>query len=272
MIKILVGCGKNKNVMESCESFSKINDLKITLTDSEEYFINSYKNNEYNGYIRGSLSSSSILSKIKELNSFPLNRATYISNIFNNNEDNNISSNINSNINNDSNSINTGFNDSHEFLLCPVGIDEGETIKDKIEFIKSTIDFWNKLSKTPKIAILSGGRKEDFGRSDKVDKTLNEAETLCNDVSIKFNSSIGSVKNYGILIEKAIADKNNVIFAPNGIIGNVIFRTLVLVNNWNSYGALALSSDKIFIDTSRDQSIKGYQRSIEFAYFLAKRI
>ena len=68
--------------------------------------------------------------------------------------------------------------------------------------------------------------------------------------------------------EKAIKDGCNVIVAPNGRVGNIIFRTLVLLNSWPSYGAITFGMDKIYIDTSRDQSIEGYVRSLTLAYEL----
>jgi predicted methyltransferase MtxX (methanogen marker protein 4) len=78
------------------------------------------------------------------------------------------------------------------------------------------------------------------------------------------------VVNHYILIEQAIKDKCNVIIAPDGIIGNIIFRTLVLVNSWPSCGAITFGIDSIYIDTSRDQNTDGYLRSLKLAYNLAK--
>ena len=69
-------------------------------------------------------------------------------------------------------------------------------------------------------------------------------------------------------MKKAIKDGCNVIVAPNGRVGNIIFRTLVLLNSWPSYGAITFGMDKIYIDTSRDQSIEGYVRSLTLAYEL----
>ena len=61
----------------------------------------------------------------------------------------------------------------------------------------------------------------------------------------------------------------NVIIAPDGIIGNIIFRTLILVNSWPSCGAITFGINGIYIDTSRDQTVEGYLRSLIFAYKLA---
>ena len=71
-------------------------------------------------------------------------------------------------------------------------------------------------------------------------------------------------------MEQAIEDRYNIILANDGIFGNVMFRTLVLLDKWPSYGAVMLGIDEIFIDTSRDQTIEGYKRSLKLAYELAK--
>ena len=65
--------------------------------------------------------------------------------------------------------------------------------------------------------------------------------------------------------EKAVQDKRNIIIAPNGRVGNIIFRTMVLLNSWPSYGAVTFGMDRVYIDTSRDQSIEGYLRSLVLA-------
>ena len=79
------------------------------------------------------------------------------------------------------------------------------------------------------------------------------------------------VINHYILIEQAIKDNCNVIIAPDGIIGNIIFRTLVLVNSWPSCGAVTFGIDNVYIDTSRDQNVEGYLRSLKLAYNLQCR-
>jgi len=56
-------------------------------------------------------------------------------------------------------------------------------------------------------------------------------------------------KNYSILIEDAIGGANFIV-APDGISGNLIFRTLVFLGGGHGYGAPVLM-DKVFVDTSR---------------------
>ncbi|HIH62108.1 MAG TPA: methyltransferase, partial [Methanobacteriales archaeon] len=60
----------------------------------------------------------------------------------------------------------------------------------------------------------------------------------------------------------------NLILAPDGITGNLIFRSLVLIGSARSHGAITLGIDPIFIDTSRAQTVKGYERALRFAYKL----
>ena len=121
-------------------------------------------------------------------------------------------------------------------------------------------------SKKVKIAVMASGRKGDYGRSEEISKSIDESEELTR--LIEENTHF-EVKNHYILIEKAIKENCNVIIAPNGIIGNIIFRSLVLVNSWPSCGAVTFGINKIYIDTSRDQNTNGYLRSLKLAYKLA---
>ena len=150
--------------------------------------------------------------------------------------------------------------------MTPVGIDEGTTVEDKLKIAINCGNFLRKLKKEPKIAVLADGRKGDYGRSEKISKSIDESEQLTQLIKEKTDFE---VKNYYILIEQALNENCNVIIAPDGIIGNIIFRTLILVNSWPSCGAVTFGIDGIYIDTSRDQSVEGYLRSLIFAYKLA---
>ena len=123
-------------------------------------------------------------------------------------------------------------------------------------------NFFKKVDKTPKIAVLAQGRKDDFGRDSIVSNSIKESRKLTKLIE---ENTDEDVTNYHILIEKAIQDKCNIIIAPNGRVGNIIFRTMVLLNSWPSYGAVTFGMDRVYIDTSRDQSIEGYIRSLILA-------
>ena len=235
MKRIAIGIGKNCNIKKAISIFERTYDANITLIENDGELVNSILDNEIDAVVRGSLPASGVIKELKK--HYPeISRATYV------------------------------HGDEHEFLLTPVGIDEGSTVEDKLKIAVNCGKFLEKLSKDPKIAVLADGRKGDYGRSEKISKSIDDSEKLTQ--LIKENTDF-EVKNYYILIEQALKDDCNVIIAPDGIIGNIIFRTLILVNSWPSCGAVTFGIDGIYIDTSRDQSVEGYLRSLKFAYKLA---
>lgn len=233
MISIAVGIGKNDNILKAIEKFDNI---KFKLVYNDHSLLNSILDSKVDCVIRGSLPASKVIIQLKK--KFPnIFRATYI-------QDNN-----------------------HEFLIAPVGIDEGNNFNEKFRIAIDCGNFLEKLSIKPKIAVLSKARQGDYGRSKIIDDSINESKRL---KEIIQEQSSFDVRNYNILIEQAINDNCNVLVAPDGIIGNYLFRILVLVNKWPSYGAVTFGLDKIYIDTSRDQSVEGYIRSIYLACKLHK--
>ncbi|MCS7097516.1 MAG: methanogenesis marker protein Mmp4/MtxX [Candidatus Methanomethyliaceae archaeon] len=148
-------------------------------------------------------------------------------------------------------------------MLAPVGIDEGDTLEDLIEFALRGKKIAEKFGLDYKVGVISGGRHEDKGRSKKVDEMLEQSEILTKKIE-----EIGlEVENFGIEIERAI-ESSNIIIAPDGIIGNLIFRSLVLIANIDSFGAYASALPKVYIDTSRART--GFLLPIIFASALAK--
>ena len=260
MINIVAGLGENENIIKASNELKDIEDLNITLVRSEDELLEAFKNPEVHATLRGSLKASKIIKSIKELKpDCKINRTTYINT-----------------------SDDEGFSKDYEFLLAPVGIDEGKNIEEKVELAIQAANFLQYLGKMPKIAILAEGRKDDLGRSERIDESLLSSQKLTYvlietfkeldnfDNGSKDISKNYSIKNYYILLEQAIEDGYNIILANDGIFGNIMFRTLVLLDKWPSYGAVTLAIDEIFIDTSRDQSVEGYVRSLKLAYKLAK--
>jgi predicted methyltransferase MtxX (methanogen marker protein 4) len=85
---------------------------------------------------------------------------------------------------------------------------------------------------------------EDLGRSDRVDRTLAEAELvarLARDAGVR-------AEHRGILIETCRGD--DLIVAPDGISGNLIFRTLMLLSGAMGFGAPVIM-EPVFVDSSR---------------------
>lgn len=236
MKTIAIGVGENENIIQACHIFKEKHpktELKLIYKDDD--LVKAVLDDKIDGVVRGSLPASNIMKELKE--HYPnLSRATYVN------------------------------GNDYEFLLSPVGIDEGVSVEDKFEIAMNCCDFLKKLGKTPKIAVLAEGREDDFGRGSEVSNSIKDAKKLTKMIE----KTSEDVTNYFILIEKAMKDNCNVIIAPNGRVGNIIFRTLILLNSWPSYGAVTFGIDKTYIDTSRDQSIEGYVRSLILVNDLAE--
>lgn len=275
MINIVAGFDKNENILLAAKEANKLTDLTVDIVNSEEELIEAYNNPDVDAVVRGSLKSSKIMKYLRQLDKdSKIHRATYI-----NTDGSGFTLNI------PASGSKRGYissNENFEFLLSPVGIDEGNTLEEKLELAIQASEFIQSSGMEVKIAILADGRKDDVGRSERIDNSLKDSEKLTELLLEEFENNPNfdndsddvskhfSVKNYYILLEQAIKDKNNIIISPDGISGNIIFRTLVLLNSWPSCGAVTLGINKIFIDTSRDQSVEGYLRSLNLAYNLAK--
>lgn len=275
MINIVAGFDNNENILLAAKEANKLTDLTVDIVNSEEELIEAYNNPEVDAVVRGSLKSSKIMKYLRQLDKdSKIHRATYI-----NTDGSGFILNI------PASGSKRGYissNENFEFLLSPVGIDEGNTLEERLELAIQASEFIQSSGMEVKIAILAEGRKDDVGRSKRIDNSLKDSEKLTEILLEEFENNPNfdndsddvskhfSVKNYYILLEQAIKDKNNIIISPDGISGNIIFRTLVLLNSWPSCGAVTLGINKIFIDTSRDQSVEGYLRSLNLAYNLAK--
>lgn len=187
----------------------------------EDEIFNFIKNNMINAIVRGNLSSSKFLKNVKALsNASEIDRLALLETY-------------------------NGF----QFFYGPVGIDECNTIDSKIGFINKAIKVLKSLNILPKISILSGGRMSDVGRDPTVDKSISIAEEVIQYLK-KENSEL-IISHDEILIENAIVTKSNLIIAPDGISGNLIYRTLVHLGGGNAYGAIYMDLNQVIIDTSR---------------------
>lgn len=225
---IIAGVGKNKNIVKA----SREVDFPVQLVNSPEEFAESVKEDRAQAYVRGSLDASRIMTVLKDKYK-EFYRASFIE------------------------------VDGHKFFLAPVGIDEGDSLEQKLQIIDLAAQFMSKMEIKPKIAILSGGRAQDVGRSSKIDKSIAQGELLTEIIRNKY-----PVQHYFILIEEAIRDNSNFILAPDGITGNLIFRSLVLSGCGKSHGAVTLGTDVILVDTSRSLPVEGYIRALKFAKYL----
>ena len=148
-------------------------------------------------------------------------------------------------------------------IAAPVGIDEGWTVDQKYNLAVKSIELMKRIGMGTRIAVMSGGRKDDIGRHPTVDNTIKDALQLVD----RLNSEGYDAYHAEILIENAVEDAD-LIIAPDGISGNLIFRTMHLIGGALALGAPIINIDKVFIDTSRAK--KDYKDSIALAMRLTE--
>lgn len=149
--------------------------------------------------------------------------------------------------------------DGRRFLLAPVGIDEGWTIPQKLGLIQKGREIARRFGINDTVAVLSGGRFGDIGRHEAVDRSLADAELV---------ARLADAEHLEILIEDAV-DRCGIIIAPDGITGNLIFRTLTLLGGGKGHGAPVVNISKIFVDTSR--ASVNYTNALLLAAALSER-
>ncbi len=149
------------------------------------------------------------------------------------------------------------------FLLAPVGIDEGTRPDEREAMAISGSELMRRLGGRGRIGMMSAGRESDIGRDPQVDKSIEEAMAITESLRSKGLEA----DHVQITIESAL-DDHDVIVAPDGIIGNIIFRTLHFLGGAKALGAPVVNIDRVFIDTSRAK--EDYCDSIALAYRLIK--
>jgi len=193
----------------------------IECEEPEKKIFESLNNSTIDSIIRGSLSSNKFLGNLRKfLNTEKTNRLALLETI-----------------------------NGHQFFYGPVGIDECSNLEEKIEFIEKALKQFKLLNIEPNISILSGGRRGDLGRNSKIDKSIREGEKIVEIMKIKYPNLL--INHHEILIENAVMNKSNLILAPEGISGNLVYRTLVHLGGGKAYGAIYMGLKKAIIDTSR---------------------
>ena len=115
MKRIAIGVGENENIIQACHIFKgKHPDTDIKLIYSDKDLVKAVLDKNIDGVVRGSLPASNIMKELKER--YPnLSRATYVN------------------------------GKEVEFLLTPVGIDEGTTIEEKFQIAMNCVDFLKRI-------------------------------------------------------------------------------------------------------------------------------
>ena len=197
------------------------------------------ENNTINSVIRGSLSSSKFLNNLKKhLNTDVINRLALLETA-----------------------------DGHQFFYGPVGIDECNNVEDKIEFLENAKKEIELLNIEPIISVLSGGRLGDIGREGSIDTSIRIGEKTVAIMKERYPDLV--INHDEILIENAVKNKSNLIIAPDGISGNLIYRTLVHLGGGKAYGAIYMDLEKTIIDTSRVGELSEIQGALLLALALS---
>jgi len=145
------------------------------------------------------------------------------------------------------------------FLLGPVGIDEGGTMREVGRLIRDMRQFSDLLDWEPRIGVLSAGRAGDVARSHNIAASVKRGQMAAERYG---------VRHFNIMIEEALEWANCVI-APDGVSGNLIYRTLAHLGGAVSLGALYFPLDLKLADTSRNGGIDEYVGAIALANLAA---
>lgn len=134
-------------------------------------------------------------------------------------------------------------------LLTPVGIDEGRDMSERWALLKGVARLATALGMEPRVAVMSMGRPEDVGRGEAIALSHRECESLRSAAEAEGIPATCT----GIQLERAV-EEGNVVLAPDGVTGNLVFRALHLVAGMESWGAVAMGVEPlVFVDTSREK-------------------
>ena len=136
------------------------------------------------------------------------------------------------------------------FLLAPVGIDEGRDMAERWTLLQGATQLARIIGWEPRVAVMSMGRAEDQRRGEAIALSHRECEALRSAAETEGVSATCT----GIQLELAV-EGYNVIIAPDGVTGNLVFRALHLVAGHESWGAVAMGlTPLVYVDTSREKA------------------
>lgn len=228
-VSVGIGCASiNDNAKRSASAFKNVR----VYTDPDE-LADDLRSGNIDAAVRGDMSSSILLAKLKEVfNLTELQRVVIMEPM-----------------------------GRKMVFIAPVGIDEGWTVCQKYALAEGSIRLMKKLGMGQRIAVMSGGRKDDYGRNPLVDMSIDNALELVD----RLKEDGYDAYHAQILIESAV-DEADLIIAPDGISGNLLFRSLHFIGGAKALGAPIINMEKVFVDTSRVKT--DYRDSIA----LAKRL
>ena len=215
-VKVGIGCAPDSKFVEV--SVRALNNLNVIIYRDPQKLADDLASGAIDAAVRGDMSSSKLLPLVKKALGLEMLQRVVI----------------------------MGYRDRAVFI-APVGIDEGWTVEDRVSMAERSEALMQKLGcGDVHIAVMSGGRDEDIGRIDVVDESITDAVEIVKQLKRKGYNAYDAE----ILIEDAMEDAD-LIIAPNGITGNLIFRVMHFIGNAPAFGAPLINSDKVFVDTSR---------------------
>ena len=149
------------------------------------------------------------------------------------------------------------------FMLTPVGVDEGRTMTERLDLVRATVAYLEPTGWHPTVGVLSCGRQEDVDRGEHIRRSVEEGGGM---VSRLFDEGLQARHHY-ILMEEAV-EESDLVVAPDGIAGNLMFRTLHFVGSGRALGAPVVNLPSVFVDTSRAKA--DYSESVLLAAGLAE--
>ena len=145
--------------------------------------------------------------------------------------------------------------DGSPYFFAPVGIDEGTTTEDKIEFVCLGTHLLKRLGVSPHVGLITSPDEAGQKEAEEIVRIVSEEKKL-------------RIVDYKMDLEKAF-EHSNYILAPNGIAGNLVFRSLAFLGGGDGLGAPILMDSHVFVDTSR--SAGHYTKAIMVASALSKK-
>lgn len=144
----------------------------------------------------------------------------------------------------------------HQFFMAPVSNREAWDLEEKLQQVIGTAKFIKEWGVEPKVAITTGIRIPTYERKKDVkdgwvgmlNKTHEDAEHLVAELK---KEGIGA-KNYEIESNTALKDGCNLLIAPNGMVGNQMFRML-LFSGAKILAATRVGLSKFYEENSRTE-------------------
>ncbi|MDR2866359.1 MAG: methanogenesis marker protein Mmp4/MtxX [Methanomassiliicoccaceae archaeon] len=230
-VTVGIGRGSDKgNVEMSASAFDN-----VIIYDDPDALLNDLRNGKIDAAVRGDMSSSKLMPLIRDIFRIDeIERSVIVEPV-----------------------------GKRMIFVAPVGIDEGSTVQQKYDIAVKNVNLMRRIGMGERIAVMSGGRADDKGRSAAVDRTIDEALEL-----VDMLSSDGYDAYHAEILIESAADEADLLIAPDGITGNIIFRTLHFLGNAKALGAPVLNINKVFVDTSRVKT--DYRDSIALAMRLTR--